>query len=138
VSASAWSTEARKTASNSCRLDAPTLRRRLNQLRASKTIRNIKVRVGFSYRCPEIFRQSTKVPEQASNFEALDRSDHGSCANSQQLGDPFEAGVTLTGLTIEMFDQCGCNPPIVFVPRKDALKPRLRLSQSCISASSDP
>jgi len=44
------------------------------------------------------------LPEQASGFEALDRSDHGSCADTQQIGDPFEAGVALTGLTIEMLN----------------------------------
>ena len=93
MSASAWSTEARKTASNSCRLDAPTLRRRLNQLRASKTIRNIKVRVGFRYRCPEIFRQSTKVPEQASNFEALPAQKAYELWLIPTSGAPIPAGV---------------------------------------------
>jgi hypothetical protein len=55
------------------------------------------------------------LPKHATGLKVVDCSDHRSCANSQQTGDPFETGIALSGFTIEMFDQRSCNAPIVFL-----------------------
>src|SRR6266568_920373 len=69
------------------------------------------------------------LPEETGTFEALGRSDYGAGADPQQIGNPFEAGVALTGLTVEMFNQSCGNTPVVFL-QPDSQADRLQGKES--------